>query len=165
MAPARWSATASTPFSKDGVKRPDYAQPYSFSHLHHVLQPRLLGVARRSGKALRTRRGGCAAQRERQVVRHPDEEPVSPGSARNREREGDQDRRTGSEGEARSRNRAAEERLGVESGQKLKAARPAQNAPPAGTDRGRFPRPFPPGPPHPPPLDSASQSPGPSYPP
>ena len=105
-----------------GRQRPDLARPHPLPDLHHALQPRLLGFPRRPGKALRTRRSGRAAHRRRRILRHQNEEPHPAGSARNRARQGDQDRRPDSESEGRPGDHARPERLGLESGQERHAS-------------------------------------------
>src|SRR2546430_4562082 len=58
--------------------------------------------------------------------------PDPAGPARNRACEGDQDRRTGLEGEVRRGDRITKSWLGMEGRQEEKAARPAQDARAAG---------------------------------
>ena len=72
----------------EGVGRQgsDLARAHSLRHLHDALQPRLLGLGGRPGKALRARRHRCAARPGRRQVRDQDAQRVAPGAARDRTR-------------------------------------------------------------------------------
>ena len=68
----------------EGVGRQgtNVARAYPLRHLHHALQPRLLGLGGWPGEALRARRYRRAARLGRRAIRDPDAQRVAPRLAR-----------------------------------------------------------------------------------